>query len=115
VAFPPIIRKLAPYESYEKQGTAHDPHAVGHELQGRAARPGVEKMAEKIVKVQRALYPKTAPWLVYAEDRRETFIEASKIPDHVKKALGDNVKGYFLASWDGGRWNFGAKVSDPGW
>ena len=66
-----------------------------------------------VVKVQCALYPADAPALVYARGREHTVLQ--RLDRRIRRVLGDDVKGYFRATWNGTGWKIGARVADQGW
>lgn len=70
-----------------------------------------------IVKVQRALFPKNAPALIY--DRKQSWIEQRSLGCDVAADLGSDPKGYFQATLksDGGGkcWIIGNRVKDQDW
>lgn len=66
-----------------------------------------------IVKVQQALFPAGASALVYGEGR--SMVAQMELPKHVRKALGDDPKGYFEATRSNGQWVIGKRVEDQPW
>lgn len=70
-----------------------------------------------LLKVQRPSLPPDAPWLVYDRMRRiNLMIPAADISSSVKRALGDDHRGFFTAiQQDDGRIIFGRREPDPGW
>lgn len=73
-----------------------------------------------VVKVQRPVFPKDAPWLVYDEQRSHCHqMHARRLPEHVRRALSGHVyKAYFWANWipDGqgsGHWDVQDQIHKP--
>jgi hypothetical protein len=76
-------------------------------------------MPTEIVKVQRPVKTNdpTEPWLIYDRRRNhEVMVPAAAIPEHVKKALGDDFKGYFTGAWSSVvGWGLSARVAAQEW
>lgn len=71
-----------------------------------------------ILKLQRPLAGNApeAPYLVYATGKRfMTMVPREKIPDAAIAALGDDPKGYFKATLEGGEWILGERIADQDW
>lgn len=60
------------------------------------------------VKVQRAVVPKEGPGLIY--DQAQTHVTQQKLSRRVLEAMGDDLKGFFNAAWDGSQWHIGARI-----
>jgi hypothetical protein len=72
----------------------------------------------QIVKVQRPIRSSEPgdPWLVYAKGRqRVQVIPETKVPRRVKRALGDDLKGYFNADFYADGWAIGGRTADQDW
>lgn len=70
----------------------------------------------EIVKVQVPLNVAGAPWcMIYDKERkRATEQDVTRV---VRRALKDDPKGYFEATWNEGRgyWTLGRRVEDQPW
>lgn len=80
----------------------------------------------EIVKVQVALMPKGAPALIIPKDCAAKIaevghmqgggrIQTRKLDADTLRALNGDSKGYFKASFVGGRWKLGRRVQDQDW
>ncbi len=70
----------------------------------------------EVVKVQRPIMtssPET-PWLIYDKDRKHvTEVPDMIIPAHVKEAMGQDFKAYFIGAWSSVvGWGLSKRVSD---
>lgn len=69
-----------------------------------------------IVKVQVALASPGAPWMIYANGRvRMQMLPDRDVPAELRRAMGDDKKGYFAAVWKRGSWQIGERVPDQDW
>jgi hypothetical protein len=66
-----------------------------------------------VVKVQVAIVPPGAPALIYDKNRER--ITQQNLSRHVKRALKNDLKGYFTATWAGVSWQIGKRVKDEDW
>ena len=73
----------------------------------------------RIIKVQQPLSTndEERPWMIYDAKRLLTVVlPESAIPDHVKKALGTDPKGYFEGTWSSTvGWVIGRRVKEQAW
>ena len=67
----------------------------------------------EIVKVQRALFPRDAPGLVY--DRKSKHCVQMQIPEGVKLQMGGEPKAFFRAHWTGATWDIRQRVGWQSW
>jgi len=67
----------------------------------------------EIVKVQIPLDDPDEAALVYAKGHRRLSIQ--ELSREVLDAMNDDVKGYFMAVWDGNQWQIGARIPDQPW
>jgi hypothetical protein len=67
----------------------------------------------EIVKVQRLLYPRNGPALIYDQKReRQQQVE---LPDDVRHQMGGELKAYFEAEWSRNKWRIGKRVAKQPW
>ena len=70
----------------------------------------------EIVKVQRPMMTsdQSLPWLIYDADRNHvTQVPEIAIPHHVRDAMGDDLKAYFIGAWSSiVGWGLSKRVSD---
>lgn len=70
----------------------------------------------EIVKVQRPMMTsdQSLPWLIYDADRKHvTQVPGIAIPHHVRDAMGDDFKAYFVGAWSSiVGWGLSERVSD---
>ena len=68
-----------------------------------------------IVKVQIPIFLSNpeATCLVY-DERRKHVVEQD-ISDGTRLSLGDDLKGYFMAKWNGFQWVIGRRVNEQPW
>ena len=70
----------------------------------------------EIVKVQRPIMTNdpSAPWLIYDAARKHvTEVPEMAIPQHIRAAMGDDYKAYFVGAWSSiVGWGLSTRVSD---
>jgi hypothetical protein len=72
----------------------------------------------EVVEVQRPLSTNDLgnPWLINDKDRKHMEHKPeSTVPEAVKTAMGDDLKGYYLAIWSGGGWKIGERAKGQKW
>lgn len=71
----------------------------------------------EIVKVRRPLNDQNGPWLIYDRaERHMVQVPAAVIPQHVKRAIGTDLKGYFVGAWSSVvGWGLSERVEDQSW
>ncbi len=70
----------------------------------------------EIVKVQRPVFTTDpmSPWLMYDREKKHMVeVPGAVIPAHVKEAMGDDPKAYFVGAWSSVvGWGLSERVSD---
>jgi hypothetical protein len=66
-----------------------------------------------IVKVQRALFPRDAPALIYDQSRAHTV--QAELSEDVRHQMGGEAKAYFRAVWTGKTFVLRERVANQPW